>query len=136
MGREGWGWGWQCVVFFLKSWGPQRKAWVPQQASCSCRCCAYCPEHFMSLWLCGCSFCKNKSVTRKAASVISCSWGPRKWRQFWSTVQALPSLGPFPLEPAHPGLDDGLGRDRRLRVRGRAFSSLLLHFYHCHNHLA
>lgn len=40
------------------------------------------------------------------------------WRQSWSRVQALPSLGPFPLEPAHPGLDDGLGRDRRLRGGG------------------
>lgn len=106
-----------CGIF-LKSWGPQRKAWVPPAGSCSCRCCAYCPEHFMSLWLCGCSFCKNKSVTRKAASVISCSGDHDVEAVLVQSTGSAPHWARFPLNLHTQGWMMAWGRDRRLRVEG------------------
>lgn len=84
------------VWYFSEIMGTTEKGVVPLSGSYSCRCCACCPEHFLSLWLCGCSFCKNKSVTWKVASVISCS-EDHDVEAVLVQAQALPLTGPVSL---------------------------------------
>ena len=48
-------------------------------------------EHFMSLWLCGHCFCKNKSVIWKVAFVVSCS-GDHDMEALLAQVQAPVAL--------------------------------------------
>lgn len=73
----------------------------PLAGSCSCRHCAYCLEHSMSLWLCGHRFCKNKHVTWKIAFVVCCS-GNHHVESDLDQVQTMRLTGSISLESAHP----------------------------------
>lgn len=84
-----------CDIFPSLVTGPEERGMsLPGRLSHGRRGAYYCPEYFMSLRLCGCRFCKNKSVTWKVVFVVSCSGDPDVESDL-AQVQALPPTRPI-----------------------------------------